>query len=400
MKLLLDAGTAAVHVVEVPVARGEAEPLRHLVVAEHVEAQPVAILPIAGRLADRDADLARGHVLLAAVDQLAGEHEAARGLPHGVEVDDPARAMAVRGLLGPPAGADAEVEETISGERREADAAAVGLVLVVVVERVVGRLVLPSVDDPRLRIEPRRELVGEVEPGAALRTAELEDLRGCCGEVQDVVVALEAERQVETRQRDRRPVADRRDRGEVELVERGLRRRRLRPEALTGEGRGAAHSADAPPDQVAVLVAVALDLPGGPRAEPVRQPLRHARLARLLEPVEPLVETTNFFPQCLRFRLADALGSRHARGERDGQDAREDRRSDDGTHARLLFAIDVAIDKGERPLRRPRSRRRRSGLTCASSRTARPGGKGPSAREAGPGSSARSEDGNGRGAAA
>src|SRR5947208_1017966 len=127
MKLLLDAGTAAVHVVEVPVARGEAEPLRHLVVAEHVEAQPVAILPIAGRLADRDADLARGHVLLAAVDQLAGEHEAARGLPHGVEVDDPARAMAVRGLLGPPAGADAEVEEPISGDRREADASAVGV---------------------------------------------------------------------------------------------------------------------------------------------------------------------------------------------------------------------------------------------------------------------------------
>src|SRR2546425_12148841 len=98
MELLLDAGTATVHVVEVPVARGEAEPLRHLVIAEDVEAQPVAILPEARRLADGNADLARRHVFLAAVDQLAGEQQAARWLPHGVEVDDPAGAVVVRGL--------------------------------------------------------------------------------------------------------------------------------------------------------------------------------------------------------------------------------------------------------------------------------------------------------------
>src|SRR5438094_10459563 len=105
MKLLLDAGTAAVHVVEVPVARGEAEPLRHLVVAEHVETQPVAILQIAGRLADREDEPTSPPDILAPVDQLTRALDTQPWTPQGPQAYQPARAKAAQGLLRPPAGA-------------------------------------------------------------------------------------------------------------------------------------------------------------------------------------------------------------------------------------------------------------------------------------------------------
>src|SRR5438552_2524158 len=170
MEFLFDAGTAAVHVVEVPVARREAEPLRHLVVAEDVEAQPVSVLEGARRLPDWNTDLARAHALLASVNELACEHEAAGRLPYGVDVDDPARIAIDAVLLGPPGGGtDAEVHDVVLSERREANPAAVGLVPVVVIERVVGRLVLPAVHDPGLRVERRAEPVAREIQAARAR---------------------------------------------------------------------------------------------------------------------------------------------------------------------------------------------------------------------------------------
>ena len=64
-----------------------------------------------------------------------------------------------------------------------------------------------------------------------------------------------------------------------------------------------------------------------------------SRLARQLEPVQPLVETTNFFPECLPFLSAETLAARRARKERGGQGTREDSDSDDGSHARLLCIV-------------------------------------------------------------
>src|SRR5262249_60635838 len=191
--------------------RGEADPLLDLVVAQAVEAEPVAVLADTLRVGDGPPDEARAHVLLAAVDEFAREQEAAGGLPGRVQVDDPARIAGVAGLLRAPEGADAAVEHAVSRDGREADAAAEALVLVVVVEGIVRGLALPPVHDPGLRVEPWRELIGEGEAGAALRPAELKDLRRRRREVEDLVVALEPERQVEAGQRDRQTVADRRD---------------------------------------------------------------------------------------------------------------------------------------------------------------------------------------------
>src|SRR5437867_1755599 len=66
---------------------------------------------------------------------------------------------------------------------------------------------------------------------------------------------------------------------------------------------------------------------------------RKLRLPGLLEPVQPLVETTNFFPERLRFLGAEPLGARRARTERGGQGAREDSESDEGSHAHLLYVV-------------------------------------------------------------
>src|SRR5206468_8217677 len=116
------AAAARVVVVEVSVARREAQPLLELVVAQHVEAEPVAVLADALRHVDRAADGARAHVLLAAVDELAGDQQTAGGLTGRAAVDDPARIGVVAGLLRPPEAADAEVEDAVARDGREADA--------------------------------------------------------------------------------------------------------------------------------------------------------------------------------------------------------------------------------------------------------------------------------------
>ncbi|PYM77776.1 MAG: hypothetical protein DME03_03120, partial [Candidatus Rokuibacteriota bacterium] len=57
----------------------------------------------------------------------------------------------------------------------------------------------------------------------------------------------------------------------------------------------------------------------------------------VLQPVQSLVESTDFISQCLRVRLVEALGLRRSRRERGGQGQQEDSGRDDGSHARLLF---------------------------------------------------------------
>jgi hypothetical protein len=316
-----------------------------------------------------------------------------------------------------------------------------------------------------------------VEAGAALRPAEPKDLRGRRRQIEDLVVALEAERHVEARQRDRHPVAEGRDDRQVELVQRCLDARRLGAEALAGDvGRATQAVGGARIDQVAVLVAVALDLDRGAGVEPVRERPAHAeaelveaevegarlrlrrraagelrhdlrarhevggsdeepaepeagelglgqsdrlqdvvaqvdlllgrrrhlraerarrgrgrhgdcrgdrcrlgrrsdrsrrddrrgsrrrrrdrrrrsrrgdsRLAGLLEPVQPLVQTTNLIPERLRFLSAEPLGERRARTERSRQGAREDSESDEGSHAHLLCVVrDRCLDHAPR----------------------------------------------------
>src|SRR5712691_7020257 len=75
-------------------------------------------------------------------------------------------------LLRSPPASQPDVEELSPMERGEAEASAEALVAVVVLQRRLGGLVLPAIDDPADRVEPRRELIGDGDSGHALRPAE------------------------------------------------------------------------------------------------------------------------------------------------------------------------------------------------------------------------------------
>src|SRR5207245_3779183 len=223
---------------------------------------------------------------LAAVYEFSGQQQPGEGSPGHVEVQDPPVMLGVAVLLRAPPSAEAEVEQLRAGERREADAAAEALVAVVVIQRVFGRLIFPAVGDPGGGVEPGCELVGGLEARQAHRPPEAVHLGRCRRQVQGGVVALVAERGVEASERERQPVADGRDAGDVEAVQADLGRDRLVAKLLDA-GVAQSRTTNVWIEAVAVAVAVALHL----EARAGREPRRERLVGADRELVESEVET-------------------------------------------------------------------------------------------------------------